>query len=252
MMAAPDGNRSTAAPLFSVVTVALNSAATIGRTIDSVLAQTYRPIEYLVVDGGSTDGTLDILRNHGDRLRYVSEPDNGIYDAMNKGVRMARGQWIHILNADDYYTDRDVVGRAMEMLDESRTNYFDMYREYGDGQRIRQSFAFRRWKLFVSAYLPHPALVVAQSQYGVVGLYDTRYRIAADHDLILRMLARFPAKHERLPLTVMTQEGVSARNLLVSLNEFRDVTRMHGLPRAAASAIRMAKRLWWGARADVR
>lgn len=239
-------------PAVSVVTVTYNSEATLERTIESVLSQTFRPIDYVVVDGGSTDSTLDILKRYEGRLRHISEPDNGIYDAMNKGVRLARGSWIHILNSDDYYAAPDCLARAVSSLDESRTNYFDMYREYEDGSRILQTFTFRRWRLYVAAYLPHPSLIVSRAQYDAVGLYNADYRIAADHDMILRLLARFPAKREPFPLTVMTQGGASGQHLGLSLEEFRQVTCAHGLPPAAASAIRLAKNVWWGARSRAR
>ena len=245
------GSRNIA-PIVSVVTVTMNSAATVARTIDSVLSQNYQAIDYVVVDGGSTDGTVDILKGYGDRLRFVSEADSGMYDAMNKGIRMARGDWIHILNSDDYYVSDDMVTEAVSELDPNRTNYFDMYREYANGTRELQSFAFRHWRLYISAYLPHPSLVVARSQYDAVGLYDTQYRIAGDHDMILRLLERFPARHHHFPLTVMAQGGVSGRLLSVSLNEFYDVTRARGLPGPAASAIRVAKKVWWGARSRAR
>lgn len=235
-------------PTVSVVTVTYNSEATLERTIQSVLGQTLRPIDYVVIDGGSTDGTLDILKRYDGRLRYISEPDNGIYDAMNKGISLARGTWIHLLNSDDYYASADCLDRVILTLDPNRTNYFDMYREYQDGSRVLQTFNFRRWRLYVAAYLPHPSLVVSRAQYDTVGPYNTDYRIAADHDMILRLLARFPAKREPFPLTVMTQGGVSGQHLGLSLEEFRQVTCAHGLPPAAASAIRLAKNVWWGAR----
>ena len=244
--------RTDDGPLISVVTVTYNGAATLERTIESVLGQTHQPVDYVIVDGGSTDGTLDIIRRYEDRLRYVSEPDNGIYDAMNKGIRMARGSWIHILNGDDYYASPESLERAVSGLDQGRTNYFDMYREYEDGSRVLQSFRFRHWRLFVSAYLPHPSLIVSRAQYEAVGFYNPEYRIAADHDMILRLLSRYPAKHEPFPLTVMTQGGVSGRHLRLSLEEFRQVTCAHGLPSAAASAIRLAKNVWWGARSLAR
>ena len=93
-------------PLVSIVTVVYNGAATIERTIASVLGQSYPNIEYIIVDGGSTDGTLDILRAHEDRVDlWVSERDGGIYDAMNKGVALCTGEWVGLINADDWYVD---------------------------------------------------------------------------------------------------------------------------------------------------
>ena len=101
----------------SVITVTYNSVATLEDTMKSVLRQTYNDIEYIVVDGGSTDGTLDVIRNFeprfGGRMKWVSEKDHGIYDAMNKGIRMATGDIVGTLNSDDYYTSDDVLERMV-------------------------------------------------------------------------------------------------------------------------------------------
>lgn len=233
----------TTSPTLSVVTVSYNSAATIERTIDSVLSQTFRDLEYIVVDGGSTDDTLDIVRRHGDRIRWISERDGGIYDAMNKGIRLSRGRWIHLLNSDDYYNSRDSLERATPLLQEDRTNYFSMIYEQKDGQRSLQRFRYRRPALFLSARLPHPSLIVSRRQYEVVGLYDTGFRIAADHDLILRLTDRYPGHFHDLPLTVMTAGGMSAANRLATLEEFRQATINNGLAPAIAQAIFLIKRL---------
>jgi len=240
---------TSAAPLVSVVTVCFNAAKTLRRTIESVLGQSYPRIEYIVVDGGSTDGSLEILKQYPDRIGWISEPDLGVYDAMNKGIRRARGEWIHLLNADDWYAANDALERAVPHLEEDRTTYFDLVRAYADGRRLLQSREVRPWMLYVSAFLPHPSLIVARSQYDAVGLYDTSLRIAGDHDLILRLVQRFPPKHVPLALTVMDQAGISARQLDVTLDEFAIVTRRHGLPAPLALGVRRLKSIWWKARA---
>jgi glycosyltransferase involved in cell wall biosynthesis len=236
-------------PLVSVVTVCFNAAGTLRRTIESVLGQSYPHIEYIVVDGGSTDGSVEILKQFPDRFNWTSGPDLGMYDAMNKGIRRARGAWIHILNADDWYVEKDALQRAIPHLDERFTTYFDLLRAYSDGRLVLQSRDVRPWMLYVSAFLPHPSLIVARSQYDSVGLYDPSLRIASDHDLILRLVQRFPPKHVPLPLTVMDQGGISARRLDVTLDEFAIVTQRHGLPSPLARGIRRLKSFWWKARA---
>lgn len=231
---------------ISVITVCYNSARTLRRTLESVAGQNYPDIEYIVVDGGSTDGTLAIVGEYRHVVdKVVSEPDAGIYDAMNKGVRMATGDWIHILNSDDYYAAPDVLAAAVPLLDPERTNYFKMWREFDDGRRELQDWDYSRWRLFVSAFLPHPGLIVSRRQYETVGLYDTRYRIAADHDMILRLTARWPGAKHDLVLTVMQQGGVSGARPDESLREFRAVTERHGLPRAAGACLLGLKRIWW-------
>lgn len=233
-------------PAVTVVTVCFNSESTIERTFKSVFNQNYPNLEYIVIDGGSTDGTLAIVDRYRDRIAHViSERDGGIYDAMNKGVRLATGEWIHILNSDDFYASSDALQIAVPQLDRSRTNYFQMWRQFEDGRRDLQDWTYRRWRLFVSAFLPHPGLIVSSEQYESIGRYDTGYRIAADHDMILRLTARWPGLKHDLPLTVMQQGGYSEANMTRALREFKAVTIRHGLPRPVASFVYQLKRLWW-------
>ena len=238
------------APLVSVVTVSFNASKTIRRTVDSVLAQSYPNIDYLVVDGGSTDGTREILQSYGSRLRLVSEPDYGIYDAMNKGVALAKGGWIHLLNADDWYADADALARAVPYLEDDCTNYFDILRIYQGDHTKLQSRSVRRWMLYISAFLPHPGLIVSRAQYDDVGRFDTGLKIAADHDFILRLTKRYPIRHVRSLLTCMGQGGISATDLHTSMSEFSVVIERNGLPQAAVNAIMVLRRLWWRVRAS--
>lgn len=236
-------------PLISVVTVSFNAAKTIRRTIESVLSQTYPTFEYLLVDGGSTDGTLDILESYGPRLTFTSEPDRGIYDAMNKGIARARGDWIHLLNADDWYVDHDALSRAVPHLDAARANYFDIIRANPDGSTVLQSRWIQRWMLYVSAFLPHPGLIVSRQQAAEIGPFDTSLRIAADHDFILRLVKRYKIKHVPIPLTYMDQSGVSAMNLRASSDEFALVIRRHGVPSALVGGLQLLRNVWWSVRA---
>jgi glycosyltransferase involved in cell wall biosynthesis len=236
-------------PLVSVVTVCLNAKTTLARTIDSVLRQTYSNREHIIVDGGSNDGTLDLLQQYGHQITWISEPDSGLYSAMNKGIQLARGQWIHLLNADDYYASDDALAHGMPHIELSRTNYFDIMRRRSDGVQTLQNWTVSRWMLYISAFLPHPGLIVSRDQYDAVGLYDTNLRIAADHDLILRLVRRFPPKHIPVTLAIMDQTGLSARSLDLSLAEFATVTCRHGLPAPVAEGIRLLKVMWWKVRA---
>lgn len=236
-------------PLVSVVTVSYNAAKTIRRTIDSVLSQSYPNFEHFVVDGGSTDGTREILESYGSRLRFVSERDKGIYDAMNKGVAAARGSWIHLLNADDWYADPDALSRAVPHLDPGRTTYFDILRVYADGREVLQSRTVRRWMLYVSAFLPHPGLIVSRAQYDAIGTFDAGLRIAADHDFILRLTRRYPIRHVQSLLACMDQGGASAIDLRRSMDEFALVTERNGAPPIAVRSLGVARRVWWRLRA---
>lgn len=230
-------------PKISIVTVCRNSASTIERTIRSVISQTYADKEYIVIDGNSNDGTVDVIKKY-DRYitKWVSEPDGGIYDAMNKGIAMAAGEWIHILNADDRYAGDDALAGMVQHLDPTRTNYGRMFLDYGGGHVKPYEFRYAHWYLYVSAKVPHPAMIVTRRQYTDVGLYDPRWRIASDHDFILRILERYPQKFTDVPLVVMQQDGISAKNMKLTYQEFRDVTIRHHLPRWLAYAIYWIKR----------
>jgi glycosyltransferase involved in cell wall biosynthesis len=237
-----------AAPALSIVTVTYNSAGTLQDTLDSVQGQSFRDFEHIVVDGGSTDGTIDILEKSGGAVRWMSESDAGIYDAMNKGIRLAGGRWIHLLNSDDYYASNDVLDRVMPKLIQDAVNYCDLVRSNTDGSRVIQRYPFRKWPLYLSAYLPHPSLIVSAAQYQELGLYDTGFRVAADHDMILRLVERYPANHIAIELTVMRQSGLSATNLELSMREFGLVLRKHGQPALVVALTMALRRMWWKAR----
>jgi|SRR5947199_6609127 len=228
--------------LVSVITVVRNAEQTIERTIKSVLEQTYERIEYLVLDGGSTDRTVDLISKYERRIAYWrSEPDGGIYDAMNKAIGIATGDWIHLLNADDFYADPDVWARVISRLDPARVNYFTMIQRLKSGEERPYRFQYRFWQLFYSAYLPHPALVVHHAQYRAVGKYSMSYKIAADHDMILRLVRRYRANFIDLPFVIMSDGGLSTRHPELALREVEQITVAHGLPWAVARAFYLMK-----------
>jgi glycosyltransferase involved in cell wall biosynthesis len=233
-------------PKISVITVCFNSAGTIQRTLESVASQTYPNVEYIVVDGGSKDTTMEIVQKFRSAIHHVvSEADHGVYDAMNKGISLATGAWIHLLNSDDFYVDCNALQNAVPLLDPLRTNYFPIFRQLGDGSRDLQDWPYSRWRLFFSAFLPHPGLVVSREQYSAVGLYDLRYRIAADHDMVLRLTNRWPGLKHDVNLVVMQQGGLSEQNMRSSLYEFRDATVRNSLPWPLATLFMGVKRIWW-------
>lgn len=217
-------------PLITIITVVFNNAKTLEQTILSVVNQTYKNFEYVVIDGGSTDGTLDIIKKYEEEIDYwMSEKDNGIYDAMNKGIKLAKGDWVHILNSDDYYLDENVLEKAAAHLKNPDKNfyYFTMLQDFSGTKKVYK-YSYNYFKLFYSAYLPHPTLLVSALQYKELGLYDTRYRIAADHDMILRLCKNFKPNFIDMPLTVMSTEGCSSKNMEFNFKEFRDVTVKNG------------------------
>lgn len=180
---------TSADPLVSIVTVALNSRAHIEEAISSVVTQSYGNIEYVVIDGGSTDGTLDVIRKCEDRIdRWISEPDGGIYDAMNKGIALCEGELIGVLNSDDQYLPGAIetaVRRYMEIPDRRAVVAGRWEILFGDRPLgIVASPSFR----LPNVRFCHQAMFIPRRVYETVGVYDMRHRHAADLDLTIRML----------------------------------------------------------------
>ena len=228
-------------PLFSVVTVVFNGEKTVEDTIRSVIGQKYDSVEYIIIDGGSTDGTLDIIRKYEDKIAYwISEPDRGIYDAMNKGVAQASGKWIHMLNADDYYVSDDVLGEIAPVLSDEKHFYYFTLLFNAEGKITKQKFHFNKLnflKLFYSAYIPQPTMFVSKSQFNAVGAFDLNFKIASDHDMILRLCRRFPPFFFDIDCTMMRSGGYSEKNILRGFAEFRDIVIKQGLPPSVANLL---------------
>ena len=177
----------------SIITVCYNSAETIENTINSVLSQTYQNIEYIIIDGGSDDGTLDLLAKYDSKLsKIISERDNGIYDAMNKGISLATGDIIGILNSDDCYSDIDIINI---IVDEFKHNDKDML--FADlmfvnkNNRILRYYSAKRFspnKLKFGIMPPHPTLFVKKNIYDKYGAYRLNFKIAADYEIFVRFL----------------------------------------------------------------
>lgn len=228
-------------PMVSIVTVSFNSARTIGEAIESVLSQDYPSIEYLVIDGGSTDGTVEIVRGFGDRIgTFVSEPDRGIYDAMNKGIRLARGSVVGMLNSDDAYTDKRSVSDLVEaMLRESTESVFGdaIYVDKEDTDRIVRHYRSARWhpRRFRFGWMPaHPTFFVRRKWYERCGLFSLDYRIAADFEMLVRLLyvAGVTYSYVGRPVVRMRSGGASASGWSNSLAINREIVkacRSHGI-----------------------
>ncbi|MCE9681656.1 glycosyltransferase family 2 protein [Halomonas alkalisoli] len=177
----------------TVVTVCYNSEETIGRTFESLLNQTYKNFEYIVIDGGSTDRTLDIIKEFEGKFegcfKYVSEKDGGIYDAMNKGILLSSGSYIGLLNSDDWYENNTVEEVVRNIKNNPEVDIF-----YGFIRVIKKGreYMVRRNNYdFIaegSGLIQHPTCFIKRKAYEDVGLYDTKYRVCADQDLILRMV----------------------------------------------------------------
>jgi len=215
----------------SIITVVYNGASTLRDCIDSVLRQSYQDIEYLVIDGGSTDGTVELVRSYGSRItRFVSEPDQGLYDAMNKGLRLATGDLIGILNADDFYRHDQVIERVAALADQENSEaiYGDLvYVDANDTRKITRYWSSGKYRkgAFRWGWMPpHPTFFVRRSVYLRFGLFQTRFRSAADYELMLRFVHRHGIKVSYLKevLVVMRAGGVSNRTVGNRLNANRE------------------------------
>ncbi|MFC1848878.1 glycosyltransferase family 2 protein [candidate division CSSED10-310 bacterium] len=181
-------------PLISIITVVLNGEIYLEQTIQSVLQQGSSLIEYIILDGGSTDGTLDIIRSYEDRIDFwQSEPDQGIFDAMNKGVRRAAGQFIGILNADDWY-EPFVLTTVMDKIESLPgtsdqivffCNYYQSDEELNPKVKTRKYSTLNYW---LGMTISHQAMFINRAVYDRIGLYSLNYSLAADYEYFLRMV----------------------------------------------------------------
>lgn len=175
-------------PKITVITACYNSGKTIETTLKSMLSQTYKNFEYLIIDGKSSDNTLEIVEKYreqfGDRLRIISEKDNGIYDAMNKGVKNSTGVMIGILNSDDYYCP-DTLARVAAIYEQQKYPFLvingDLNRVDSEGN-IVHTYHFGQKQVDKGEFFGHPSMFAAKAVYDKIGLYDLSYRFAADGD----------------------------------------------------------------------
>lgn len=206
----------------SIITVCFNSNKTIKDTIESVMSQKYDNIEYIIVDGGSTDGTLETLAKYRDQIsKHISEPDTGIYDAMNKGIKLATGDIVGFLNAGDFYAVETAILQIATSFQEN-----DCEIVYADLEYVAENNpgkTVRKWKsqpyqsgLFKKGWHPpHPTFFAKKSIFDKYGGFDLSYNIGADYELMLRFLQKYNIKTEYIPrvLVKMRSGGISNKNL---------------------------------------
>jgi len=217
---------------ISIITVCYNSAKTIRDTFESVLNQTYSDIDYVVVDGNSRDDTVSIIKEYEQKLngkmRWISEPDNGLYDAINKGIKMAVGDIIGILNSDDYYASDDVIKRVVDTISSKNVDSC-----YGNLVYIKKNKPYRYWrsgpkKSFMSGWMPpHPTFFVKKVIYEKYNMYRLDCGVNADYELMLRFLEK-----EKITtfwinelLVIMRVGGISNRSVSSRTESFKNERR---------------------------
>lgn len=191
---------------ISIITVVRNNKNTIKDAIESVIGQTYNKIEYIVIDGSSTDGTLDIIQSYRDKINtFISEPDSGIYDAMNKGIKLATGDVIGFLNSDDFYPTNNVINRVMEEFQRKQVDsiYGDLV--YIDSKNINKIVRYWKAKAYKPGFFkkgwhpPHPTFFVKKEVYEKYGVFNLEFKIAADYELMLRFFEKYKISNSYIP-----------------------------------------------------
>lgn len=232
---------------FSIITTVLNGIPFIKDCTRSVAGQTYEDIEYIVIDGGSTDGTLDAIRAREDVVsKWVSGPDSGMYGALNRGIAMASGSVIGFLHADDVYAHERVIEKVAAKLKDTDADscYGDLiYVGRQDNDRIVRRWKSREYRrgLFRHGFMPpHPTFFVKKSVYDKHGLFDLSFRISADYELMLRFLERHGVSTCYIPevLVKMRTGGISnlsVRNILAKTAEDFRAWRDNGLSMGASA-----------------
>ncbi len=223
---------------ISVVTVTFNSAATVRDTIESVLKQEYSDYEYLVIDGGSKDNTVDIIKEYepkfGGRMKWISEKDKGMYDGINKGIRMATGDVVGIINSDDFYHRTDVFDIINKAFDENKgiqAIYGDVRFVHPDNlEKTVRYYSCKHWKpwRFRFGFMPaHPTFFTYKENFEKYGYYQYDYHIAADYELLIRHLYtnHVPAKYVPLDFIKMRTGGRSTNGWKANVLLNKEIVR---------------------------
>ena len=235
-------------PIVSIITVLLNGEATLERTIRSVLDQRQPGIEYIVIDGGSTDGSLDIIRRYADRIAFwQSEADDGISAAFNRGLEVASGRYVALVNADDWLSP-DQIARAVARLERDAAAgrdaafvFGDLIYHDGSGDARHVILGDADYARTLRRNMPdvnHPTMVVRREVYQEVGGFDPAFRVAMDYDWLQRVhRAGFRGVHDAAIRGHMSLAGRSDRRFVAGLSEVRQIAIAYGQPASAAWAL---------------
>lgn len=219
---------------ISIITVVWNNKNTIRDAIDSVLNQTYKNIEYIIIDGASTDGTVEIVKSYDDKItKFISEPDKGLYDAMNKGISASSGEIVGILNSDDFYKDKFVVEKIVNEFNKTQCDsvYADLIYIKPDNiektVRYYDSSYFSPEK-FAYGWMPaHPTFFVKKNIYEKYGVFKTDYKIAADYELLVRFLSKNKVTYSYIkePIVKMRLGGASTSGIKSNYTLNKEIIR---------------------------
>jgi glycosyltransferase involved in cell wall biosynthesis len=221
---------------LSVITVCLNDKTGLEKTVLSVLGQTYSNFEYIIIDGGSVDGSVDILQKFTQKLSYwVSEKDSGIYQAMNKGIQKAKGEYCLFLNAGDYFVSGNVLADVFNRMDNSDIIYGDMVLKEKHGKFIeKKSHDKLTIRKMLTDTLWHPVSFIRRDLFNKFGLYDETFKIAGDYDFFVKVIVahKVKTKHLSIPICIFDATGLSSdpKNKSLLLKERRRVQNKYFNP----------------------
>mgnify|MGYP006076921201 CR=1 FL=1 len=208
-------------PLISIITVVYNGAKTLEQTIQSVINQTYNNIEYIIIDGGSTDGTLDIIKEYENHIsQWVSEPDKGLYDAMNKGISKAKGLLVGMINSDDWYEDNavELIADAYQKHSEKRIFHGDRFDVLENGSKSVRKFHPSKFKfLYYGMTYNHPSMFIHRDIYKKC-FYNINLRALSDYEFVLKQFLKNKNSFHYVPVAYVNYrlDGISASETLMS------------------------------------
>ena len=237
---------------ISIITVVYNNEATIKKAIESVLNQTYSNIEYIIIDGKSTDNTVSIIEGYGGRIfKWISEPDNGLYEAMNKGIAMATGDIVGILNSDDTFNSKTVIEEIANFhrLNNIETSVGNIiqHKENGKIVRLYSSKYWKPEKLKIGFMPPHPSIFFKRQLFDKFGIYDLGFKIGADYELITRFFLKNKIiwKYSGITTTAMLVGGLSSSgssSYKLITKEIQKALNMNGV---VFSPLKIKMRFFW-------
>lgn len=216
-------------PILSIITVVFNGEKYLEQTINSVIAQNIPDLEYIIIDGGSTDGTIDIINKYSDYISYwISEPDSGIYEAINKGIKACSGKYVGIINSDDWY-EPDVFSAVLETL---KSDQYDivcgLLRLWEDNKVM--GIQGNTSDFLIHGMISHPTCFVKQAVYKEIGLFDGNYKIAGDYDFMLRCLrANLVFNFQEYIIANFRLSGISNQNANLRIKEFSNIQLKNNL-----------------------
>ena len=216
----------------SVITVVWNNKETVKDAIDSVLSQTYKNIEYIIIDGASSDGTIDIVESYGDKItKFVSDPDKGIYDGLNKGISLATGNIIGFLHADDYYPNKDIISNVVSTFSfNPETDIVIGDVSFIDKDHtVNRHYSGKNFDFNIGVMPPHPAVFIRKKCYEKFGNFNTKYEIASDYDFLYRLIVILKIKYVFSSdiIVHMSPGGASTKNIMSTLILNKEIYQIH-------------------------